>query len=145
MEASTRLDDLIHIGARLYGVLEQENAALRDRASARIAPLLDEKLTLARAYESRVKGLADIADELAETDADLRARARAIGERIDTLANDNARLIHASIEANKRVLDVIAEAVATSQPHVNTYSANGATAGPEQTGRRAALSYDRSL
>ena len=29
MEASSRLDDLVHIGARLHGVLEQENAALR--------------------------------------------------------------------------------------------------------------------
>lgn len=145
METSTRLDDLLHIGGRLHGVLEQENAALRDHGPERIGPLLDEKLTLARAYESRVKGLADIPDELAQTDVDLRTRTRALGERIDALAEDNARLIHAALEANKRVLDVIAEAVATSQPHVNTYSAKGATARPEQAGRRASLSYDRSL
>ena len=145
MEASTRLDDLVHIAARLHDVLEHENAALRTRSPERIGPLLDEKLTLARAYESRVKGLADIPDELAETDVNLHTSARALGERIDALAEENGRLIHATIEANKRVLDVIAEAVATSQPHVNTYSANGATAGPQQAGRRAALSYDRSL
>ena len=130
MDANNRLNDLITVTGRLVELLGRENEALRAHKSSVVHELLDEKTALSRVYENRFKSRAERPDLLAETDQALRDQ-----------------LLRAAIEANRRVVELIAEAVRNQQPSAGTYGANAATAtdGSNAAGRRVALSLDQTL
>ena len=43
------------------------------------------------------------------------------------MLDDNANLLHTTIEANRRTVDLIAEAVRNQQPSAGTYGADAVT------------------
>src|SRR3990172_5148022 len=148
MDINKRLTELIAISGQLASVLERENAALTHYDRGSLHALLDEKTRLGRAYESRMETLGGDAAALAEADPDLGQHLREIGAQVRDLIARNARLLKIAIEANRRVVDLIAEAVKASAPGPGVYSVRGRTAAAA-SGRGAPksppVSYDRSL
>ncbi len=146
MDPTNHVNDLIVITNRLVNLLERENDALSNRKYSEINEILDEKVTLGRVYESRIMGLTDDAAALGQVEGDLRDRLRGLGEKVNQLIEDNSVLLKTGIEANRRVVNMIAEAVKASVPSAGTYSANGAT-GAEQNAasKNIAISIDHSL
>ncbi len=147
MDPTKRVNDLIVITSRLADLLERENNALRNKQNKELNEILDEKVPLGRVYESRIMGLAEASPEAIDSvDLELRDRLRGLGKKVNDLIDDNAKLLKIAIEANRRVVDLIAEAVKASVPSAGTYSANGAT-GVEQhaTSKNVAISVDQTL
>ena len=147
MNPNNRLTDLIVIANRLVAQLEIENDALRSHKTELIHTLLDEKATLARVYESRFKVLAEKPELLDEAEPKLREQLKSLAEKVDRLIHDNGDLLNVTIEANRRVVDLIAEAVHAQQPNAGTYSsdAQASTHGANAASQRVALSLDETL
>ena len=148
MDIDKRLTEMIAISSQLASVLERENEALTHYDRDSLQPLLDEKTRLGRVYESRMEALGGDSNAMADADPDLGERLREIGTTVRDLIARNARLLKIAIEANRRVVDLIAEAVKASSPGPGIYGVRGRTA-VAAPGRGAPkslpLSFDRSL
>lgn len=150
MNVANRVNSLIDITSHLADLLERENHALRGRDSENVTSLLEDKKSLTRAYESRVEGLDELlgdSESVNKLDRELRERMRKIGNKLNVLIEENAMLLRATIDANKRVVDIVAEAVKKSQPGPGTYSARGSVekGGGGAMSRNVAFSLDRQL
>ena len=150
MEATNRINDLIDITSHLVDLLARENHALREKRPREVSALLEEKNNLTRAYETRIDGLSELVknpEELDEVDSELRERLHGLGEKVNLMVDENARLLKVAIDANKRVVEAIAEAVKTSQPGPGTYSAKGAVGavGANGSSQNVSFTLDRSL
>lgn len=145
MEAQKRINDLILIAGHLATLLERENQALRTRRMAEVGDTLTEKNALIRAFESRVEGLAEQADDLAQVEPEMRERLAGIGHKVNRLIDENARHLKIAIEANRRVMDSVAEAVKSSRPGAGTYSADGAVGKDRHGLRHVSISVDQHL
>ena len=147
MDPNNRLSDLIVIANRLIAQLEIENDALRNHETEIIHTLLDEKATLARVYESRFKALLEKPELLDDADPKLREQLKKLAEKLERLIQDNGTLLNVTIQANRMVVDLIAEAVHAQQPNAGTYSsdAQASTHGANAASQRVALSLDETL
>jgi len=146
MDANNQIEDLMAITGRLADLLREENQALRDRKPDAVAALLEGKLTLCRAYEARIQALIEKPDELVGADPGLRKKLQDLGLKLDSLMEENARLLKVGVEAGRRVVATVAEAVKNCNPGANTYSANGLLGTtPGAAPRNVAISVDQSL
>ncbi|MGE4562597.1 MAG: flagellar export chaperone FlgN [Rhodospirillales bacterium] len=147
MDPTNRINDLITITGHLVELLERENNALRNRQSQELHDILDEKVTLSRLYETRIIGLNEETEVLDEVEPELREKLKGLGEKIREMMEENAMLLKVAIEANKRVVNMIVEAVRETTHKAGTYAANG---GPGSDGTHAAaqtvaISVDQTL
>jgi hypothetical protein len=147
MDATGRVNDLIEITERLASLLKKENRALNDKNADEATRYLDEKGNLSRIYETRIKGLMDDPSILATAAPELRKELRDLGESVNVMIQENARLLKITIEANRRVVAMVADAVKTQQPGPGTYSAKGTADKNDvhSAPRNLALSLDQSL
>lgn len=146
MDATQRIKDLIAVTARFVEVLTAENDALRKKRMEEIAALVDNKAAVSRAYESLVGGLADRPDAVRAVAAELRRHLSGLGGTLEKLMDENARLLTAAIDVNRRVLQIAAEAVKANQPGPKTYSARGALGVRRGNASRSVpMSLDRTL
>ncbi len=146
MDPTNRVNDLIVITNRLADLLARENEALVNRKYSEINEILDEKVTLGRVYESRIMGLTDDQAALAQVDKELRDQLRSLGEKVNGMIEENAELLKIGIEANRRVVNMIAEAVKASVPSAGTYSANGAASVEQHAAsKNVAITVDHTL
>ena len=147
MDPTKRVNDLIVITGRLADLLERENLALRNKQNQDLNDILDEKVTLGRVYETRIMGLAEDSEALGSVDSELLKRLRGIGEKVNGLIEENAELLNVAIEANRRVVNLIAEAVKASVPSAGTYSRTGATETPDHRAapKNVAITLDHTL
>ena len=147
MNPTNRVNDLIAITGRLVDLLERENNALTNKQNKDLGEILDEKVTLGRVYESRILGLAEASsDAIDSVDLELRDRLRVLGNKVNDLIEENAKLLKVAIEANRRVVNMIAEAVKASIPSAGIYSSSGGP-GIEQHAapKNTAISVDHTL
>ncbi|NQV47707.1 MAG: hypothetical protein HQ504_07990 [Rhodospirillaceae bacterium] len=147
MDATERLLGLIDITEQLAALLMKENKALKDQQADEATKLLTEKNNLSRIYETRVRGLMDDQEALSKTDAGLRQKLREIGEKVNAMIIENAYLLKVAIDTNRRIVDMVADAVKTQKPGPGTYSANGTSGNDEvhSAPRNMAISLDQSL
>ena len=147
MDATGRVNDLIEITQRLAVLLKKENKALNDKDANEATQYLDEKANLSRIYETRIQGLIDDPSILANAAPELRDKLRELGESVNIMIKENAQLLKITIEANRRVVSMVAAAVKTQQPGPGTYSAKGTADKNDvhSAPRNLALSLDRSL
>lgn len=147
MDATKRVGDLIVICNRLSEILEAENRALMAHKADIVQDLLDEKNTLARAYESRLKGLTELGEDILNVDKDLLERLKLLGLRINEKLETNAKLLKIAMESNRRVVKMVAEAVKEARPGPSVYSSAGTYGNSGRSGAQTAtpLSLDRAL
>jgi hypothetical protein len=147
MDATGRVNDLIEITERLANLLTKENKALNDKDANEATQYLDEKGNLSRIYETRIQGLIDDPSILANAAPELRDKLRELGETVNIMIKENAQLLKITIEANRRVVSMVAAAVKTQQPGPGTYSAKGTADKNDvhSAPRNLALSLDQSL
>ncbi len=148
MDVNKKIAEMIVVSGQLASVLERENDALANYDRKNFDSLLEEKTRLGRIYESQMEGLAKGRDEdFAEADPDLGEQLRALGNEIRDLIERNARLLKIAIEANRRVVDLIADAVKSSGAGPGIYEGRGriAAAGGHSHPISLPLSLDHSL
>ncbi len=145
MDAEKRIGDLIAITGRLIDILERENAILRERRHAELNNILDEKATIGRVYEARVVGLDQNRDALDDVAPALREQLKELARKVDTLMAENTIMLRAALQASRRVVDLIAEAVKETAPTAGTYSARGRKAEAAPAGGNMSLSLNETL
>lgn len=147
MDASQRLRDLILITGRLAEVLERENAALKTRRREEMQEILDEKVNISRVYENRIQALTDAGDDMSKVDVEIKARLTALAGKVKRLMQENSKLLKIAIEANRRVVGIIADAVKKSAPDPGTYSKKGALSRQDARAatKNVALTLDQTL
>lgn len=149
MDASKRISDLIVISQRLAEFLTVENRALAAGRFDETRTLVDQKDELSRAYESRIKGLAEHAgaETIGAVGPALREQLRTLGTLVQDLSQENARLLRIAMEVNRRVLNEIAAAVKAGQSQAGTYSRTGEMAAGAFRAAPASIpiSLDKSL
>ncbi|MFO1154840.1 MAG: hypothetical protein U1E42_14440 [Rhodospirillales bacterium] len=131
---------------RLVTVLGEENAALAARDWSAVRRLSEAKRDAGAAWESAVA-------ELAPANASLRApispsdkkTMAAINQRVEAAAEANERRLTVLMFAQRRVIETIAEAVASVGSAGSTYARTGAARSFARGGARPALSLNRSL
>ena len=147
MEPSNRIEDLILIMGRLIDILERENDALSNRRNSELHDLLDEKVTLSRVYETRMKAINEKPELLQDIEEGVRERLSDSGARINILIEENRKLLKTAIDTNRRVVELITDAVRTTAPGPGTYGASGSTELPNHRteGKSVAISLDQIL
>lgn len=148
MDITQRINDLIVITGGLADLLARENEALRAHRPGDVAGLVDEKNTLTRAYESRIKGLKEMPPDAIKTAApELLERLKSIGSKVADLMETNAFLLKIAIEANRRVVEVIAEAARAQSNNAGNYGADGSNSkgGKGSQAQKFAVSLNQTL
>lgn len=125
MEAQQRIDDLIVISTGLAELLERENDSLRRHDRKAVVDMLDDKRTLCLGYQSRISTLTENADWLKGVPPEQRIQLRSAGDQVKTLMEENALLLKAAMAANRRVVDLVVDAVKEISPGGNAYSPTG--------------------
>lgn len=146
MDANERLNDLIELTEQLVNLLMQENKALKEKHAGEATALLEKKSELSRIYESRIETLDSAPELLAKADRELVNTLRELGEKVNLLIEENANLLKITIEATRRVVNMVAEAVKEQHPGPATYSANGIAASSDRHSapQSLAISVNRS-
>ena len=146
MDATSRIKDVLTVTTRFIELLTEENNALRGKRPEDVAGLVEDKAAVSRAYETLVSGLAKEPEALKAAAPALRDRMRALGEILQSLMDENVRLLTAAIDVSRRVLHITAEAAKQNQPGPTTYSAMGTMAGGGGASRSAVpMSVNHSL
>ena len=146
-QATPRATEAEAVIVRLADVLLRENAALGDGRRDELAGLTAEKIAECRAYEALLRSFADNPDTLAAIDDDQRRRLRQLGDKLISVAEDNARRLEIAVAAHRRFMDTVAEAARSLAPGPGIYSRNGSV-GQGRTARAVApvaVSVNRSL
>lgn len=146
MDANERLNDFIELTEDLASLLLQENKALREKRAVEATGLLEKKNELSRIYEARIESLGNAPELFAKADPKLVKTLRELGEKVNLMIEENAKLLKITIEATRRVVNMVADAVKAQHPGPATYSANGVAARGDQHSapQSLAISVNRS-
>jgi flagellar biosynthesis/type III secretory pathway chaperone len=147
MDISKQVNELIDITTRLIDLLTKENKALREHDTVEATALLSEKNSLSEVYEEHVEAVMNHSEHLNALEPKLKETLSSIGEKAKTLIEENAILLRASIVANQRVMEMVANALSSARKKVTTYSADGTlgTTPHRDSIQTPALSVDHSL
>lgn len=147
MNVDGKINDIILITERLTTVLERENAALKEHRNTELHELLDDKVTLSRVYETRMQYFSENPDALKSSSPEAREKLQKLAANINELLTENAMLLKVAIDANRKVVEIIAAAVKNAAPGAGTYGSNGITGLSEQKSRAqgAPLTFDQTL
>lgn len=122
--------ELLRIIGGLIGVMEREIEMLRSMRPAEMQGLLEEKIVLSAAYQTRVATFQADGAVLAMIDPELRRSLLAAIEKFrDTLAA-NERHLRAAKETTDRVLRAVAAEIEKERGETAGYSADGAVQAP---------------
>lgn len=147
MELIDRIENLLEITDRLADLVEDENEALADRRTKDVEAMVEEKTTLARLYQNRMKVVKEQDVDWSEVDPDLHKQLVDAAKRLDIAMKENKMRLEVSIKANQKVLSLVAKAVEKSRPHSGTYSRKGAKGneGATASANSVSISVDQTL
>jgi len=107
--------------------------------------ILDEKETIARVYQARIMGLEENPELLDNASDEERQVLVDLANKADTLMAKNAQMLEIAISVSRRVVDLVAEAVAEAAPKAGVYSAKGNTVKPRNDSGNMTLSFNETL
>ncbi len=147
MESSNRIEDLILITERLVDLLERENDALSNHRNWELREILDEKVTLSRVYETRMRVISDNPEILDDVGTETRQQLRELGLQVNDLITENSKLLQTAITVSRRVVELVADAVRDATPSAGTYGAKGTKESgvANADSQRAAFSLNQTL
>lgn len=138
-----RMRDLVSVSERLIKILFEENKALAVYDSEGVRTNFEEKDRLCRAYEILVKRMVEKKEFTTEVDEDLREELKSIGEELEELMAENARLLTIAINSGKRFMDRVSNSVKQGSVKAPTYTNDGVVSGT-QPGGSVAVTYNRN-
>ena len=147
MESTHRIEDILVITDRLIEILSKENETLRQQEFSKIRELLEEKATISRVYETKVLTLEENPDLLEKLNTSVKEQLMRQGREVKRLTDENGHLLTNAIEANRQVVNLIADAVRETSKKTDTYGSSGSNVprGPRAEANSIALSLDQTL
>lgn len=137
-------DDIVWACTNLCELLEVENEALAMHDTRTVRELADNKAALARIYEQSVVPMAEDPSLAEALEPEQKEELMALGQRLQTLVEENARKLRAEIEACQTMMDAMVAAVKETAGNTVTYGRAGAFdghKGPEHN----SLSFNQTL
>ena len=147
MEPNRRIDDFVTITSQLIDILKKENQALKDHQYSDLKELLEDKTTISRVYETKLQTLEDQPDFLTDSDHSLKVRLTSLANEVNKYVEENGLRLKIAIEANRKVVDLIAEAVRETSQKTETYGSSGSNSlsGGRAESKSIAISLDQTL
>ena len=147
MESREKIDDLLVITNRLITILERENEALRSHQFSDVSSLLEDKATISRIYETKLQGLEKNPDPFKNIEEKNKRELLELGEKANGLVEENGRLLSIAIDANKHVVELIAEAVRETSQKTETYGVSGSNkvSGSKAEAQAISISLDQTF
>ncbi len=131
---------------RLVTVLGEENAALAARDWPAVRRFAEAKRDAGAAWESAVDEFIPANGTSREPlSPEVKERMAALSRRVEAAAEANERRLTVLMFAQRRVIEAIAEAVASLGAGAGTYARTGAPRALGRGGARPALSLNRAL
>ncbi|MBF0093227.1 MAG: hypothetical protein HQL33_00410 [Alphaproteobacteria bacterium] len=126
--------------------LDAENAALKKLDFAKVRELAERKESLTRLYADHMKAIAANREVLNGLAPERRLALKKLGLRLDASAGTNGRLLKANVDASRRLVQTIIEAVKeTKTGATSTYSDAGRMVGDPGKGHETALTFDQDI
>lgn len=120
---------LIDVMTGLTDLLRTENRLLARGMPAALAEMTDRKVALSEDYEALMGEVRQRwAREMAEN-PELRHTLLRIGRELDSLTRENLRRLEAAMDASRRRIDAVMDAVLAENRRSGTYSREGAPVG----------------
>lgn len=148
MPLEDKIGGLIRIASQLIDLMGREVEMLRDMRPSGLDELQARKNELADAYEQQVRGLTGEPGALAAVAPALRQEFAEIAAEFNKVLAENESALHATRFAHERLLKAVVEAIDDQRNSFNGYSASGAPAARQPSGRRnasAPLTLDKRL
>ena len=146
MNANARAQELIDLSHSMVQVMATETEVLRQGKVSEIEPLQAQKETLAGIYEAHMRDVAAQPGLVNSIEPDLRDALTQAARQMEATATENKIAVHAALELNTRLDNVIADAVTNSTPSAAGYTNTGAAAGqPRKMVHPTAATLNRSL
>ncbi len=141
------LSDLATDTARLIMAIDAETAALRHRDLSAFADLGKTKAAAVSVWEKRMMAIDRTAGGMRALPPEDRRVLDALAVRLAAATEENVRLLRIAVDAGRRTMKSVAEAVKAMAPGPAVYSRDGSQAAPSRTGVKpaVAVSFDRSL
>ncbi|WP_028879195.1 flagellar protein FlgN [Terasakiella pusilla] len=122
MDINDRVAELTYVCERMIEILQKENDALDKQDAKVLGETFAEKDKLSRLYERHCRALERERNGLADVDEDARTNLKKLGNEMDELVAQNARILKMNIEMNRRVLYRFADVAKKMTPHAGTYA-----------------------
>ncbi len=147
MEMNERLSTAIDIAEQLSGMMEVENAELRERRIETLKAQHERKDQMSRQYEELILSLRLEQGRLQNLDEELRERYRSVAGKLQEVSGENERLVRAAMSAGKRLMDAIVSAAREGRAGgAQTYNAGGRVNTYERPGvANVSLSIDSNF
>lgn len=146
-DTETRVLGLLELTERLSEIVDAENLALAERRRADVEAMLEEKATLSRLFENRLKALTTKEIDLNAASEELREQLREAGKRLEEATAENTVRLEVAMTANRKVIDAVANAIKQVSPHSGTYARSGRTGseGSRASSNTVAFALDQTL
>ena len=147
MGPDQQIEDFVTITRQLVNVLKKENEVLKTQQYSKLKELLEDKATISRVYETKYQTLEKEPDFFRDIGATSREKLTKLGEEVNDLIEENGLLLKISIEANSKVVNLIAEAVRETSQETETYGSSGSNtlSGLRAESKSIAISLDQTL
>jgi len=130
---------------RLVDILERESKLLEGMDPVALAALLPDKREATASYRALIGEVAERPQALAELGAREKADLRTAAERLAQATEANARALKAGIDANRRLVGAIAQAVQKKHDPADFYQSSGRVGQGGPKGTPPAVSFNHVL
>lgn len=120
---------VVDTAACLVAAISAENAALREGSARRMTEIAERKAAARSAYEAKLTALRSASDDFSGLEDGERRTLRRAGEQLTAVTAENLLLLKAAMEANRRLMDAVAEALRAAMRGAGVYSQSGTVAG----------------
>lgn len=143
--APMKAKELMFAITELSELLRLESAHLRKHDVNAVRELAERKAALSRAYEEQMRTIQNNPELLQSLPEAERETLRSAAETLDKAMKDNAGVLQANMNASKRVLDAVINAVQNADAKHAGYGADGhLNIGPRR-GKPRAVSFNEEL
>lgn len=135
---------LLTLIRELQGVMQRENALLRDMRLGRLDDLAEAKATLAEAYEREVRSLGAEPQVFGALPGEARIVLEHATRELRAVQRANLHALHAARAVVEGILRRLGESLAALDRRAPAYAAGGNRA-DDGTGRVIAVAFDRRI
>ncbi|GEO81786.1 hypothetical protein ROR02_19170 [Pararhodospirillum oryzae] len=141
-----KVETLLSAITQLVEILTAENDALRRYDVEAVKALTPRKIKSTRFYQEQMVGVHGNPRMLLDLSEEHRAVLREAGATLDALAQENGRRLKANIEAGKRLMKGVVEAVREQERERATrYAPDGTMDGEPMDAQRKSVTYNKTL
>lgn len=138
-----KFSGLMSIMSRLCGVLQKENALMKQQRTSECAALFEEKVKISAAYEQSFAFFAKHRDVFKTLSEKQQSVVRKAAQTVKRLSDENGRLLKTNIDATQILLNAIVQDVKEQSREKQSYTQDGAVG--KKQGCAAAVSFNQVL